>query len=524
MGLCASPRSSGVAGRGHATPSLDQPAVVVDIISSESNIHQMQLPPTEIATAVQKGKTPEEERIEREKIAIARQRQDRLDRERLEKNIKFGLGIAGSLGLATLGIKKHLDKMNLEERKLAREQMQNIATEARASERASLERQRMQADLASRAAANDIRFRALDIQGRELAATEAATLQRNAAANTRAATDQYSANLRAGTDILRAGADLATAGVGLASTAIRAGAGLASTTVTAGAGLASTTVRAGTGLATAGMREYANMYKYDPENADAALAAVRTAGESTVSAIKKAGAVGAVAGLVATGIVGGQALGEFAGKTATERAILAAYGLIKGGVYGVASGVYGAGSDLANIGYEWVVSPTGEYILKPITGKTGDVYRAIYDRIKANSTEPVPSYREWRRQFPSLRGQDPIYANTTGLQVPPQFIPDLSKAEFSDPKDLYKNIKDFVVSRTQVFDLVDLSGKNPRKWPQEVFDNIRSLPRDFIRNAFDEARLKRRPRDVWVPREEDRRRNDNLRLLWDLYQEYYGPQ
>jgi hypothetical protein len=201
---------------------------------------------------------------------------------------------------------------------------------------------------------------------------------------------------------------------------------------------------------------------------------------------------------------------------------LGGYKIGEGLVRGVGAGIVGTTIDLANAGYEWVLSPAGTYILKPIAGKTGDVYRAIYDRIKANSTEPVPSYKEWRKQFPSLRGQDPIYANTTGLQVPPQFIPDLSKTEFSNPKELYEN---FFVGPTQVFDLAELSGKDPRKWPQEVIDNIRSLPRNFVRNAFERSAMKSRPITRVTPTGSKlSSRVSNMQVLWDVYHEYYGPQ
>lgn len=81
----------------------------------------VQLPPTQL-----KRVSETNDQIENEKIALAKQRQDRLDRERREANIKYAIGIVGSLGATALSLYLGRQKLTQQQAILAEKEADRL--------------------------------------------------------------------------------------------------------------------------------------------------------------------------------------------------------------------------------------------------------------------------------------------------------------------------------------------------------------------------------------------------------------
>lgn len=88
-----------------------------------------QLPPTQLKRVKEK-----DDQIEDEKVALAKQRQDRLDRERREANIKYALGIAGSLGATALSLYLGRQKLTQQQAILAEKEADRLLAYAKIEE------------------------------------------------------------------------------------------------------------------------------------------------------------------------------------------------------------------------------------------------------------------------------------------------------------------------------------------------------------------------------------------------------
>jgi hypothetical protein len=159
-----------------------------------------QLPPTELLASARKQKSPEEIAIEGEKVALARQRQYRLDQQQKEANIKFALGTVGTFGLAAFGAYKFKQQMELNNKKY---------------------------DLALQTLQNQMQYQQETLS------------QRNAAA----AITQYATDKKITTALINSGTNIITSTAGLTGTILKSGASLANTGINASTQMISTVAK-----------------------------------------------------------------------------------------------------------------------------------------------------------------------------------------------------------------------------------------------------------------------------------------
>jgi hypothetical protein len=411
-----------------------------------------------------------DDELEREKVALAKQRQDRLDRERLEKNIKYGLGLVGSLALTGAGLYHTGKKLD-------------IATQRLEQGNQQLSIQQQNLDAGSERVARQAETQMVIAGGRNVA------------------------------NILHTGAQLI-------GTAIRGGTSLAST----GASLASSTINAGTALANTGMREYSRMYEYDPANADAAASKLARWGRNAALAAGAAAAIagiGAVGGMTAT-IVGQEGttnFSDFLARKFVEGGIGIIWGGGKGAMKGIVnSGKFAVADAFDELGGNYVMSvlADGTYDLKNSIGETimsGVAYaEALY---RAYDVSKVMPYEEFIKTLPPGRLRP---GGVWGFQPPPTTVLGQFTSAVKEGLDLSydKTFNFFSPPDTFSFDVNSLLDLPPHKWPQEAYDKIQLLPADVILSGLRKSGMTKEPNhSARFSTAEQIKKRENKRLLWE---------